>query len=1588
MYDDGEDDSDTVDIAEDAGDAGAAAASAPDTTQADIDAYAKQLERRSGCGWDADTRDAWRRPRPGGAGIKQGDAIDFMLTDAEYVLSAPTESECRLWSAAAGSPTPPKRAPIVRLFGTTAAGESVLLRVHGFCPYFYASVSTGSMASDPRLDDDSADFDLSMVSELYKELGSALEDKLKNRHADSPTQTQWIVDQRCEYKTSIRGYAFGKPKLVVRFEFADPSIIHKAKRTLEDGLHIRNGSRWLRPPLWQFDTYESKCDYTLRFMIDRAIVGCGWVTVDANAWPSTRPSPPAQSSCQFEADVWHREVRGQSGDEERHTKIAPIVTLSFDIECEGRPHIFPDPQFDPVVQIACVATAQGRDEPLDRIVFALKSVAPLGNGARLVYFDSEHDLLGAFYVYVGDLDPDVLTGYNIINFDVPYLVERAQALGITRFPFLGRIRGERTTIRAITSGSKQTGIRETKRIKYGGRVYLDMLPLIQRDYKLSAYSLNAVAAHFLGDQKEDVHHTEISTLQQTSAETRRRLALYCLKDADLPCQLIRALFTIEATVGHARVNGVLLNTFLACGQQVRVMSLIMRKARLCDVILPTVAASAAVAEGGFEGATVLEPKCGFYKMPVATLDFASLYPSIMMAHNLDYMTLVRKDQLHRLDPSQYTVSPSGAAFVKAHVHKGLLPQILQELGARRTQAKRALKEEKAKPAHLRNKARVAELDKRQLALKVSANSCYGFTGATVGQLPCLDISRSVTAFGREGIETTRTAVMAHYPGSEVIYGDSVTGDTPLLFKLPTGAIGVTTFAQVVQDSAWTAYDNFKPGEPERTHKQQALLPGVLVWACDRWAPIVRAIRHKTHKRIVRVLTHTGLVDCTEDHSLLTPDGVPIKPADCAVGTPLLHGLPPLAEFATLPQTGLSAERAFLMGCFVGEGSCREYDCPSDGKASWYIGKNDVGLLERCGRAMETQEGLGYKILDTAKSSQTPRLVPVGAYGAVAAFVREYRSLFYDASKRKFIPPYVLNATEEARRAFLAGFYATDGDKTGGCRLDQRGQVGCQGLVVLLHSLGHTVSINTRADKPDIFRMTWFSLEGGKHTSRRPLHRIKKIYPLRDTAEGEFVYDLETGEGRFNAGIGALTVKNTDSVMIKFKDADLAESLRLGLEAAAYVTNKHFISPIKLEFEKCYHPYLLMNKKRFRSPACTLTLTLTHSPISQNGDPGRWIHPPMRRYAGLLWTNADKYDYLDVKGTESARRDNCSLVRTVQNQILNQTLIEGDPEGALESVRGHLRALASGKTDMHELVISKSLSKSKAEYDKVGAHHAHVECAERVRRRDPGGAYAVGDRVQYVMTVGPAKAKAYECAEDPVYVLKEGLQVDFDWYVEHQLLEPIRRIYERVLTPDVLKELLTGAHTRVRTKRSTGSAGILRYTTPALTCLCCRAPIPKHSEVKVVLPTPAERDARVRAMTVRALRYESGPSRPPSSDPRRARSSSPCAGEGVHVIGDSAWNAEWREALEGPTPPRVAETCGKAVCADCEPDATEEYLRRATAASEAQGRFGRLWSQCLRCKGDATKDVNCSARHCPIFYARTQARIDVATTTQTLERFDW
>ena len=720
--------------------------------------------------------------------------------------------------------------------------------------------------------------------------------------------------------------------------------------------------------------------------------------------------------------------------------MAPLRVLSFDIECMGRRGHFPEPDKDPVIQISNVVHVQGQDadKPIVQNVFTLKGCLPIV-GAQVICSDSEAEVLLKWRDFVLESDADILTGYNIQNFDVPYLLNRAKKLekkcpALKRFAELGRVRGAASRMKETSFSSAAYGNRDNIETTIEGRVIFDMLPYMFRNHKLSSYSLNNVSAEFLGQQKEDVHHSIISDLQNGSDADRHRLAVYCLKDSLLPIRLMDKLAVLVNYVEMARVTGVPIDFLLTRGQQIKVFSMLLRKTRKISLLIPNLPKHGGD-DGGYEGATVIEPKKAFYNEPIATLDFASLYPSIIQGYNLCYSTLVSPNDRAKLRDDQYAVSPSDDCFVTAETKQGILPQILEEILAARKQAKKDMKAAK-------DPMEKAVQNGRQLALKVSANSVYGFTGATVGQLPCLAIASSTTSYGRQLLMRTKEYVQSHY-----------------------------------------------------------------------------------------------------------------------------------------------------------------------------------------------------------------------------------------------------------------------------------------------------------------------TVENG--------------YP----ADADVVYG------------------DTDSVMIKFGAGSVADTMPLA-EKAAEEVSRIFPRPILLEFEKVYWPYLLMNKKR---------------------------------YAGLLWTSPEKYDYMDCKGLETVRRDNCMLVRQMIDTCLRKILIERDVKAAIDHAKDTIGDLLQNKMDISLLVITKSLAKS-ADDDGYKAKQAHVELAMRMRKRDPGTAPQMGDRVPYVICQAAKGVPAYEKSEDPVYVLDNNLPVDVEYYLHNQLSKPLLRIFEPIIENP--NSLLSGDHTRCISKPTPTArkGGIMMFAVKTLKCMGCKTPI--------------------------------------------------------------------------------------------------------------------------------------------------------------------
>lgn len=695
--------------------------------------------------------------------------------------------------------------------------------------------------------------------------------------------------------------------------------------------------------------------------------------------------------------------------------------------------------------------------------------------------------------------------------------------------------------------------------------------------------------------------------------------------------------------------------------------------------------------------------------------------------------------------------------------RGIMPKILRKLLKARKDTRKKIPLEK-------DEFKKGVLEGLQLGYKLSANSLYGQCGASTSAIFKQDVAAATTSTGRQMLNLCSSFAKQYY-NTDIVYGDSVTGDEPLILRNRQGLIEIKTIESLSEE--WETYENFKPFDTiqsNRRDKQKAFV-NYEVFANNKWNPIRKVIRHKTNKKIYRVNTHCGVVDVTEDHSLLSDKREKIKPGECVVGeTKLFHCFPnelsgepihlneiveELDKYETSVKTYEEME-AFIYGMFFGDGSCGYYECPSGNKYSWGINNQNNELLEQCKLYLEELygENTKFKILDTMTSSGVNKLVP---YGSIKYMVNLYRNLFYDKDKYKIVPNKILNGSYEVRKNFFMGYYAADGykcrnTKTKNICFSNKGKIGSSQLYYLCKTLGYNVSINTRKDKLNIYKITCSLTK-----LRKPENILKKMIYLRDS-EDEYVYDLETEFGTFCAGVGELELKNTDSVFIKYKECkedgknlEGNERLRFTIQKSINLQNEIrtvLRRPHDLEYEKCIFPFVLFSKKR---------------------------------YIGYLyeddWTITPKLKYM---GIVLKRRDNANIVKIIYGGIITRLLEDKTIDSAIVFLKEKLEELVSGKFKMEDLTITKTLRGYYKNPDGI----AHKVLADRMKERDPGSAPVSNDRVPFVyINVKEQKGKKLlqgDRVEHPDFIRENNLKINYKFYITNQICKPVLQILELCL----------------------------------------------------------------------------------------------------------------------------------------------------------------------------------------------------------------
>lgn len=482
--------------------------------------------------------------------------------------------------------------------------------------------------------------------------------------------------------------------------------------------------------------YEADILFKYRFMSDHNLNGMGWAAVGECNGVNTNT---VHSECMVSA----KEITNAKRDDN-----APLKTLAFDIECV--PTVsgsVPEASRDPVIMISLVFS-----EPYQGKKSVVLSIKP-SQSPNAKAFDTEKAMLEEFIRTIKDFDCDMLTGYNINNFDLPYILERMKKCKVR--PAFGRCNEKQVIAKKV--GAKY-------RVSITGRVIVDVFQIVKKDFSLQRYGLDFVSEALLGEKKIDVKHSEIEKLWKGSPEDISRLVNYCLKDSILAMNLLEKLNLLDKYYALTRISGTLLQDTLDSGETTRIENFLLREFNRKNYIFP---AKPSAAEMGrrdelkkkeLEGGYVIEPKKGLHSN-VIVLDFASMYPSIIQTYNICPTTLVRKGEV----PGALETA-SGAKFYPREVRRGIVPEILESLIKNRGAVKALLKKNT-------DPSRVGPMNAKQWALKIMANAFYGYLGYARAKLYDLRIANAITSTGRNTIQLTANTIKEKF-GYEIIYGDT------------------------------------------------------------------------------------------------------------------------------------------------------------------------------------------------------------------------------------------------------------------------------------------------------------------------------------------------------------------------------------------------------------------------------------------------------------------------------------------------------------------------------------------------------------------------------------------------------------------------------------------------------------------------------------------------------------------------------------------------------------------------------------------------------------------------------------------------
>lgn len=580
--------------------------------------------------------------------------------------------------------------PIIRIYGITEERKSITIFYRDFYPYFYVKTNNEEK----------------LIEYLEKKVKSLL--------------------VRVERVEKFLPIGFDPQK----------RILHK--------IYLKNPSKvpLVREDLRKEDfiegIFEADILFKYRFMADFGLSGCKWYEAEGEIVNNTNI---VYTELKFEAKKFI---------ELEEDKIPQFKILSIDIEIANEEGL-PNPEKDSINIISLSFYPKFNNK--DSLVLISKKIH-FEKPEYVLCFENEVEMLNKFIEIIRTFDPDLIIGYNINNFDIPYIINRLIKNKIK--PHLGRVK----------KSSKSQKIGEEKyKNTITGRVIIDVYEILKEFAKKGMFQskrlgLGDVAKIIIGRGKEEVEHSEITKLWYGSDLDLLRLISYAKTDAELVLEIMLKRDFLSQYIEISRLSGLLLQDSFGA-EASRIEQFLLKEFNRNDFVIPNKPTKKELKEREKEeirGAIVLEPKTGLHDY-VIYLDFKSLYPSIVIQYNICPTTYLKR----KIENIEVITSPINTYFTSKKVREGIFPRVLKKLIEERDKIKKEMKNEK-------DVIKKNLLEKKQQALKILANAFYGYTGYIRARFFVTDIANTITAYGRYWISNVKKFV--EEIGHEVLYGDT------------------------------------------------------------------------------------------------------------------------------------------------------------------------------------------------------------------------------------------------------------------------------------------------------------------------------------------------------------------------------------------------------------------------------------------------------------------------------------------------------------------------------------------------------------------------------------------------------------------------------------------------------------------------------------------------------------------------------------------------------------------------------------------------------------------------------------------------